>query len=133
MVVHASEASQQLAPLSISAQAQQALQQIEAWPHWNLVQQVAQREYQFSTDKMAILLPEYQRFLALIAVCPEGGIGMYSSSVDKLWHSHLLLTRKYRSFCQQMYGRFIDHEPNLPLIAESITLQDCEVPDTPPA
>jgi hypothetical protein len=115
----------------IAQQVQDALKNIEAWPHWNLVQQVAMREYNLTADEIATLLPEYQRFLALIAARPAGGIGMYSSEVDKIWHSHLLLTRKYRSFCQEIYGRFIDHEPNLSSV--QLPKSQCTAPPTPPA
>lgn len=33
-------------------------------------------------------------------------------SVDWIWHAFILNTRLYRDFCQQFFGRFIDHEPH---------------------
>lgn len=34
-----------------------------------------------------------------------------SSLVDPYWHAHLLDTRSYRSFCDRVYGQFMDHVP----------------------
>jgi hypothetical protein len=75
-----------------------------------------------SSLQLATRLPEDQRFLA-----PNNRVGMSRSKGIKLWHSHLLLTRKYSDFCQQRYGRFIHDVPYL----QSMLTSDGEVPETP--
>ena len=39
-------------------------------------------------------------------------LGMFSSGVDKIWHSHILNTVLYERFCMQVYGKMIHHVPN---------------------
>jgi hypothetical protein len=31
--------------------------------------------------------------------------------IDEMWHTFLLFTREYRSFCQDHFGAFLDHGP----------------------
>lgn len=38
-------------------------------------------------------------------------IGMPSHAVDEAWHGFILCTRRYQSFCDQAYGRFMHHTP----------------------
>lgn len=90
-------------------QAQEALQRIEAWPHWHEIGLGAQKEYGLTPEQFAERLPEYQRFLALCSVHP--GIGMTSEAVDQLWHSHILNTHRYEDFCTEVIGRKVHHLP----------------------
>lgn len=50
-------------------------------------------------------------FLTLCARAPKVG---YSPSplVDIGWHTFILYTKEYASFCEQVAGRFIHHEPS---------------------
>ncbi|EFH80504.1 glycine-rich domain-containing protein [Ktedonobacter racemifer] len=101
------------------------LSQIEAWPYWSDIVAVAVKEYGLSEEEAQAILPEYQRFLALLAA--EQRLGMHSVAVDKLWHAHVLHTRLYSLFCQEYLGRFIDHVP------VCTTAYECETgPDTNP-
>lgn len=34
--------------------------------------------------------------------------------VDEMWHIFILFTAEYRQFCQDFFGRFVDHTPSLP-------------------
>lgn len=85
---------------------------IMCWEHWDTIQRIAEKEYHVPSGEFAKLLPEYQRFLALIALGHEN-LGMFSEAVDKLWHSHILHTRLYEAFCQRYIGRLVHHVPNL--------------------
>jgi hypothetical protein len=38
-------------------------------------------------------------------------LGMPSRAVDYAWHAFILDTAAYRDFCDQAYGRFLDHIP----------------------
>ncbi len=100
-----------------------ALKAIEKWPYWDSIQEVCKKEYGVTTERFHTLLPEYQRFMALVA--GYGSIGMCSTEVDLIWHSHILYTRLYTQFCEQIYGRFIHHEPNLKDSAN----ESCTSPD----
>ncbi|QBD76355.1 hypothetical protein EPA93_10180 [Ktedonosporobacter rubrisoli] len=63
------------------------LQRIQCWDHWKEVGRVAQKEYGVSEEDYQRLLPEYQKFLALIA---NYRVGMLSKDIDRLWHAHIL-------------------------------------------
>jgi hypothetical protein len=86
-----------------------ALEAIQSWGHWHEIQLCAQKEYGMSAEEFYRLLPEYQRFIALSA--GYQGVGMLSAEVDKLWHAHILNTKRYYDFCQQYLGRIIHHLP----------------------
>jgi hypothetical protein len=86
-----------------------ALEAIQRWEHWHEIQLCAQKEYGMSAEEFYQLLPEYQRFIALSA--GYEGVGMLSAEVDKLWHAHILNTKRYYDFCQQYLGRVVHHLP----------------------
>lgn len=85
------------------------LEAIQCWEHWHEIQLCAQKEYGMSAQEFYQLLPEYQRFIALTA--GYEGIGMLSTQVDKLWHAHILNTKRYYDFCQRYLGHIIHHLP----------------------
>src|SRR5215813_13464826 len=97
-----------------------AFEGIRRWEHWHEIQLCAQKEYVISADEFYRLLPEYQRFMALTA--GYEGIGMLSVEVDKLWHAHILNTKRYYDFCQQYLGRIVHHLP-----CSSYALYDCDI------
>jgi hypothetical protein len=47
--------------------------------------------------------------MALLRRYPR--LGMLSPQVDQIWHSLILNTIRYREFCSQYIGRFVDHLP----------------------
>jgi hypothetical protein len=53
---------------------------------------------------------ELKRYLALSALEPEG-YGM-RGPIDELWHTFIMFTEKYATFCNQVAGRFLHHTPN---------------------
>ncbi|MGI9392214.1 MAG: glycine-rich domain-containing protein, partial [Parvibaculales bacterium] len=53
---------------------------------------------------------EYRRFLKLCRDYPDTGI-VPSNVVDKMWHMHILDTRKYLQDCEQYFGYFLHHFP----------------------
>lgn len=103
---------------------EEVLTAIAAWEHWNVIEQVAHKEYGVTSEEFARVLPEYQRFLGLIAL-GHTHVGMYSEQVDKIWHSQILSTTLYGPFCDKIFGRFIHHVPNLQLTDQS----NCVSPD----
>ncbi len=77
-----------------------------------MVQLGAEKEYGMSEPTFEKLLPEYQKFMGLVAL-GHRGLGMFSSEVDKIWHAHILNTALYEQFCNMICGRIIHHAPNL--------------------
>ena len=63
------------------------------------------------TQQAAIdLFDDMKRFLYLCAVTP--GPLAPSQPIDEAWHHFILHTADYRSFCHQLFGRFIHHTPH---------------------
>jgi hypothetical protein len=89
------------------------LKDIQSWPHWKEIGQVAEKEYKMSEEKYNSLLPEYQRFITL---CCTGyhALGMFSRDVDNIWHSHILSTHRYHEFCNTYNnGELVHHIPQI--------------------
>jgi hypothetical protein len=93
------------------AMPEDCLTAIRNWEYWDEIQIGAEIEYSMTREEFDELLPEYQRFMALVA---QGytQLGMFSSGVDKIWHAHILNTLLYEQFCTQIYGKMIHHLPN---------------------
>jgi hypothetical protein len=52
----------------------------------------------------------YRCFLKLCLLHPGATI-VPTRQIDHVWHTHLLDTAKYRTDCDQVFGRFMDHFP----------------------
>src|ERR1700733_7352643 len=52
----------------------------------------------------------YRKFLAIKIVHWRQRL-IPSDPVDEVWHSHLLMTKKYRQDCQRLFGQYLDHDP----------------------
>lgn len=58
----------------------------------------------------------YRQFLWLCA--QDEGVQVPSPAIDAVWHLHLLDTRAYAEFCDQVIGRMIHHSPGRPVAAQ---------------
>jgi hypothetical protein len=108
-----------------------AFDAIQRWEYWHEIQLCAQKEYTMSAEEFYRLLPEYQRFIALTA--GYEGIGMLSAKVDKLWHAHILNTKRYYDFCQQYLGRIVHHLPCSSYVLYGYGMNDQSVKCIPPS
>ncbi len=52
----------------------------------------------------------YRCFLQLCALHPGTAI-VPTWQLDHVWHTHMLDTAKYRTDCDHVFGRFVDHFP----------------------
>lgn len=52
---------------------------------------------------------ELKRYL-LLRFLWKRRITMQSKEVDELWHKFILDTKRYREFCNSVYGEYLDHE-----------------------
>lgn len=65
-----------------------------------------------SQEKANEMEREYKRFLFLNIKYSSYKLPM-SKMVDDIWHAHVLSTRNYYSFCEEIAGRFIHHGPTI--------------------
>ena len=52
----------------------------------------------------------YRRFLQLCVLYP-GVMLVPTRQLDRVWHTHMLDTAKYRADCDAVFGAFMDHFP----------------------
>ncbi len=57
---------------------------------------------------------EFKRFMKLITKY-DFALAVTSKIVDEFWHQFILFTPQYRKFCEDIFGEFIDHQPNTEL------------------
>jgi hypothetical protein len=62
-----------------------------------------------ATAKIAV--EELKKFLYICAVEDDKPIAMISPIVDEAWHTFILFTKEYESFCCNIVGRFLHHRP----------------------
>jgi hypothetical protein len=55
-------------------------------------------------------IEQYRRFLFLNHLYPNHQI-VPSREIDRVWHTHILDTAKYREDCEHLFGQFVDHWP----------------------
>lgn len=59
---------------------------------------------------------EYRQFMLLIWLNESAGhtqLVVPTVLADAIWHEHIMFTREYREFCENLVGKFIDHVPGL--------------------
>lgn len=81
----------------------------------SLRDQVA-KETELTGERASAAVQAYRQFLWLCAT--QGHIMAPSAAVDAVWHLHLMDTRAYAAFCDQVIGRMIHHIPGRPPVAE---------------
>lgn len=52
----------------------------------------------------------YRCFLKLCVLHPAESI-VPTRQIDRVWHTHMLDTAKYRADCEEVFGHFLDHFP----------------------
>lgn len=69
------------------------------------------KQAKLSTVKVEAAIAEYRRF-CFLAVCADHPVTP-SAIVDEIWHTHLVDTRRYQSFCLRVLRYKLDHKPSL--------------------
>jgi hypothetical protein len=69
---------------------------------------------------------EFKRFLALPLLYPGRQEYSFVPSLrlDLLWHTFLLDTPRYREFCENVYGQYLDHVPGKSRIATKRAIRE---------
>ncbi len=62
-------------------------------------------------DFALLAIHEYKKFVFL-AIVSDFSVTP-SEIIDKVWHEHMLFTRAYRKFCDEVINFKLDHEPEL--------------------
>ena len=74
------------------------------------------KDFGWSWDFVESVYQEYLKFLVLVKQYPQIKI-VPSSTIDKLWHLHILDTQRYELDCMRLFSRFLHHEPDRELIS----------------
>lgn len=66
----------------------------------------------FPKENIDLAMREFKRFLSLPVLFPSPDYSLVpSKTIDVVWHEFILDTVRYRSFCNQIYGDYLDHVP----------------------
>lgn len=65
-------------------------------------------------------IDQYRRFLYLQAKYSNQHALPPSKEIDEVWHAHILHTEDYTAFCQEIFGQYFHHRPELPTALSSV-------------
>ena len=94
------------------ALSEQQLQALRTLAEYDLsrVRNRLQREVRMPMSWLDEAVFEFRRYLGLVVVT-GASLQMFSKPVDDVWHTCLLFSRLYMDLCQQVFGRYLHHEP----------------------
>jgi hypothetical protein len=75
-----------------------------------------ERPFDKMTDsEIKEIINEFKKFIAILVINhgKDKRVEMVSELVDEVWHTYILFTNEYRTFCEIMVGEYIHHEPNV--------------------
>jgi len=73
------------------------------------IKRVQKANPEWSTVKINLLIEEYKQFMYLAGTSDEDCTP--SQDVDKVWHEHILFTKDYYDYCNNIIGKIIHHKP----------------------
>jgi hypothetical protein len=95
--------------LMVDSRVQEIVDRAMAWPMDDVLERYRD-DHNIPEDVALEHEREIKRYLALCSINPEAKYGM-KGVVDELWHTFILFTREYATFCEAVAGRFIHHAP----------------------
>lgn len=69
------------------------------------------RDENLPVQEIEQAVKEYKQFLELRLQNVDAAV-VPSVLADKVWHHHILDTRKYTADCENIFGEFLHHNPN---------------------
>lgn len=84
------------------------LKKLDNYDYTSLKNRLMSKEF-FPEDKADYLLAAYQRFFSLRFVA-DSPISP-TREIDNIWHLHILDTKEYEKFCNEVFGKFVHHIP----------------------
>lgn len=77
-----------------------------------LIERVIEEGIATTVDEAEALFLEVKRYIVMSHACtPRWGVPANSCRVDEVWHNFVLFTQEYADYCQQHFGRFMNHAP----------------------
>lgn len=78
-----------------------------------LIDKVIEEALADTAEEADALFLEVKRYLVMTHAClPRWGVPSNSCRIDEVWHNFVLFTREYAAYCQQYFGRFMNHAPS---------------------
>jgi len=93
----------------LTEQEKDALVFIEAYDFGKIRARVL-KDGSVEISKVDLAIAEFCKFVALISL-GYTELAMMNGDVDEIWHTLILHTADYETFCNQVAGRFIHHRP----------------------
>jgi hypothetical protein len=84
-------------------------QRVERWDLGFVASKLPSRDSK--TIEMNKCITEYRKFMFVCAKYPNTNFGM-AGTVDMVWHEHILHTKDYMDFCNNICGTYVHHEPS---------------------
>ena len=73
-------------------------------------------------EVLGYALDEYRRYLTLVVSNPTTPL-VPTKLIDRVWHAHILDTRRYAADCDRIFGHFMHHDPSLGIGGEQAVAQ----------
>lgn len=67
----------------------------------------------FNESDIGEAIREYRKFMTMLRLGYENLV-MFSPEVDEVWHTHIIFTRQYSNFCEEVFGHYVHHQPVSP-------------------
>lgn len=90
-------------------QKEQGAERINAYDFEFLRERYADENPKFATQFDEAVI-ELKRFFTL-AFSTDGPMAAMSHAVDELWHTFILHTPQYETFCKDVFGEYMHHQP----------------------
>lgn len=82
----------------------------------------------WSDEKCNLIEPQYKAFLAVHLENKTKNL-VPSKDVDEMWHMHILHTKKYVDFCNNVFGEYFHHYPHS-VVEPNTTIRDNQFKQT---
>ena len=82
---------------------------IIGWQDEQIVDRYA-RTFGRTREESLACFEAWKQFMAVSAVRSSGN-SVPSGPIDEMWHTALVFTSTYRTFCSDYVGHFVDHNP----------------------
>jgi hypothetical protein len=80
-----------------------------------------QSEHHYHDNSASVLFTELKKYLFICANNPKSYPP--SKSIDDIWHTFILFTHEYTSFCHKAFGKYIHHAPNVGYTGQRLQIE----------
>lgn len=86
------------------------LQKLQDWPMGFVAEKLVMSGHS-TPDTVDDHILWYKQFMSFKGLRPNIRCGMFSDTVDGVWHQHILYTEDYARFGAEIFGTFVHHVP----------------------